>query len=442
MPSSRPLLLALLLALTGCASSPPADDPAVGVEGRPFIKLAARNLGLVIQWRGPVAPKPYIEQLERRLARRLKTIYRTPVVTRRLLRPFDRLPPDLYLELVEKKVDDVIVAEFQTLDRPDGPLGVRAMVVTMTGMDVVLHTKIDRLASKRKGRPDAKTLADLLARKISHGWTDPGAAPPLDPILAADLLAERDACDHAVKLYDRYLDTSARGTITKMGSALESERRRQSCQRRIRVRDAIRADKTARFRVDVDGRAVAKPLAAAFERAVKKSRLPKVLARFTDKPVTIEVAPDQITVAMRFHEERYRDAISGRDRWIDEQPVVYIDPYVAVIDALLAYREAVLDEVPPYDRRTIRKMNTSLRLETLFGDYAAIDFADLDDRLLLTNTLRVRVGARAEIAVPSSEGRVTQTQRYVLGPPRDAEGALTAYGLVFEFFGLGKEPSR
>lgn len=429
------------LALAACQSAPPPrDDPRRGPD-RPFIKLANRNLGLIVQWEGGNEPAAYLEQLERRLAKRLRTVYRTKIVLYRLPGPVRSIPPELYMTFVEADVDDVLITRFQAFEREDGPIGAQAVVVALADLSVVSEAKLNKLASKRKGRPKAKRLADLLVDKVSKVWTDPGAAPPLDPMTAADKLADRNACAHAVKLYERYYDGTPQ-TITGLGSKLESERRWKRCQRRLRIERAIRNDKTAKFGVEFINEGIRPELLAAFERAMKDSELYRRLAKSTNKPVAVLVDSTRITIALRYHRATYLAAVSDRERYVYEQPVVYVDPYTQVIDAILDYLERVEAEVEPYERRGIRSMAATLRLEKLNGDFAAIDFSELDDRLLLTNTLRLRVGERPEIAVPSTDGSVTQTLRWVLGPPRDATGALTAYGLVFEFFGLGAEKKQ
>ncbi len=434
-------LAPLVVALCAACRTAPAPDDRVRGPDRPFIKLAARNLGLIVQWEGAEVPEAYLEQVERRLAKRLRTVYRTKIVLYRLPGPVRTIPPELYMTFVEADVDDVVITRLQPFEREDGPVGANAYVVALADLSIRHEARLEKLASKRKGRPQAKKLADLLVRKISKVWTDPGAAPPLDPMLAADQLADRNACAHAVKLYERYFDSNPQ-TITGLGSKLESERRWKRCERRIRIQEAIRADRTAKFEIRVENEGVRPEILAAFERAAAKSEMKKLLARSTDKPVTIFVDTNRITVAMRYHEDRYLEAVADRERYVFEQPVVYVDPYARIVDAILTYREEVEAEVEPYERRAIRAMNATLRLEKLNGDYAAIDFSDLEDRLLFTNTLRLRVGSRPEIGVPSTEGSVTQSQRWVLGPPRDATGALTAYGLVFEFFGLGKRDKK
>lgn len=438
MRSTKRRLLPPLLAgcLIACQSAPPPrDDPSRG-PARPFIKLANRNLGLIVQWQGGSEPAAYLEQLERRLARRLRTVYRTKIVLYRLPGPVRSIPPELYMTFVEADVDDVLITRFQPFDREDGPIGAEAVVVALADLSVVGEAQLKRLASKRKGRPKAKRLADLLVDKVSKVWTDPGAAPPLDPMVAADKLADRNACAHAVKLYERYYESTPQ-TITGLGSKLESQRRWNRCKRRLRIEKAIANDRTAKFGVEFVNDGIRPELLAAFERAMQGSSLFRALARSTDKPVAILVDASRITIALRYHAKRYLSAVSGRERYVYEQPVVYVDPYAKIIDAALDYLERVEEEVEPYERRAIRNMATTLRLEKLSGDFVAIDFSSFDDRLLLTNALRIRVGERPEIAVPSTEGSVSQSLRWVLGPPRDSTGALTAYGLVFEFFGLG-----
>lgn len=437
----RHLLLLFAVVLAACRSAPPPTDDPRRPPDRPFIKLAARDLGLIVQWEGAEAPEAYLEQVERRLAKRLRTVYRTKIVLYRLPGAVRTIPPDLYMTFVEAGVDDVVITRLQPFEREDGPIGATAVVVALADLSVRHEAKLEKLASKRKGRPDAKRLADLLVRKVSTVWTDPGAAPQLDPIAAADKLAARNACAHAVRLYDRYFDDDPQ-TITGLGNKLESERRWKRCKRRLRIEEAIRADRTAKFEVRFENEGVRPEILAGFERAIAKSELRKMLAKTTDKPVTIFVEPSRMTVAMRYHQDRYLRAVADRERYVFEQPVVYVDPYARVVDAILEYREDVEREVEPYERRAIRGMNATLRLEKLNGDYAAIDFSDLDDRLLFTNTLRLRVGSRPEIPVPSTEGSVSQSLRWVLGPPRDATGALTAYGLVFDFFGLGEQGKR
>lgn len=438
MRPTRPALLLLLAATLGCASAKPkTEDPSVDPD-RKFIKLAARRMAVAVYWRGPVADEAYVEQLERRLARRLETVYRAPVISRKVLSPFDQISPDLFLDLVQQGVDDVVIAEFETVERADGPLGAKAYVVALANQAIVHTTSIEQLASKRKGRPKAKRLADILVRKIASGWTDPGAAPKLDPLSAADTLADKGACDHAAKIYEQQLSRKEPTAFTDMGEQIDSERRWKRCIKKIEIRNAIEADRTAKFEVTVQTGGASKTLTAAFGRALSRTSLPKALRNRTDKPVRIVIEPRAIVLELRYHRDRYMKAVKGRDKYVHEQPVVYVDPYMPVIDGILDLKSSAIAEVEPYDRQSIRKMTTTLRLRTLFGDYVDIDFAEVDDRLLLDDAMRVRIGAREEIRVQSAEARVTRSQRYVLGPPRSPAGEITAYGLVFDFFGLGK----
>src|SRR5262245_50323105 len=117
---SPPKLAAVLLFLAacsaGCSASTRDADHAGQDEAMPFIKLAQRDMALVVYFAGDAIRPGTQEEIERKAATQLKNTYRIPVLSYRREGAFVRFQPDLEMELVEKSVDDVVVVDIAAAD--------------------------------------------------------------------------------------------------------------------------------------------------------------------------------------------------------------------------------------------------------------------------------------------------------------------------------------
>src|SRR5207244_265827 len=112
----------------------------------------------------------------------------------------------------------------------------RVMVVTLSDEHITLDASIPAQEEKR--------FADRVWTVIAKNWTDPSANPPLDPKRVADRLAQRGACDEAVKIYDSSKTHVKRARTVAQAQVLDqSLKRLQACKAEIAYREALERDK-------------------------------------------------------------------------------------------------------------------------------------------------------------------------------------------------------
>ncbi len=425
-------LLSLLFVLGACASAP---KEKITKDEKPFIKLANRDLALVIHWRGHEVSPAYHQQVERALARQLKTTYRTRVHAYRFDAPYAGLSPNLTLELVQKDIDDVVIVEVIQETKDESVLTANAEIMSFATQDTLHKLKIRKINGKGQ-KPLAKRVADMIWVRIRNTWTDPGQSPLLDPLVAANRLADRKACDHALKIYQEVFNDWRPRTILDIQRYNDADKRQKRCAQYVKVRNAIRADREAKFEVKLELGGLSNRFKEALQKAFKKSRLNAPLRKMTNKPVTISVRPGHFTLSLRYHPRLYAKRTSKRPKYLRGQPVIYLDVFEALMSALLEFRERAIEELPPFDKSVLNDFGTALVLNKVLGDQVEVNFADIDGKILLTDFVRVKVGQRQEVQVKSVIPRVTQSRQFVIGPPESASGALTKYGLVYNFFEL------
>jgi hypothetical protein len=403
-------------------------------EGMPFVKLAKRELGVVVHFVG-AAPSPALEEtLEREIVRRLKTTYREPIFEYVREGAFDGFDSKLYLELAEKGVDDAVVVEAET-DRESARLFGRVRIITLADERTVLDASLPLQKGQPRPKGDAAGFADRVWLAIAKNWTDPGAGPPLDRERVADRLARRGACDEAIKLYDEMRTQKRKPlTVAEAQNLDQSHARLAKCKSELALRESMERDKRAVFGVTVSAKGLAPNIAAAFERAIQGRGIRAALEALTNKPVVLEASPEALVLNLRFHPERYAQTTRSKPKFVMNERAIFLEVYDSAMRALSSIKDAAADALPPYDAPFVRKLNTTLRLTKLPDDRLEIDFADLDGRLLLVDTLHVKVGARPETIVRTPAKSLLHDHIFLIGPPHEVTGELTDWGLVYQFF--------
>ena len=427
-----------------CASQPPVEPQAQGPSEpeRPFIKLAKREMALLLAWRGSPPSEGDQETLERLLVERLRSTYRVPIESHRENGAYTGLSPELFFGFVERGVDDVVVVEAEQLGPSEARLRGTVLIVVLDDQRVTHRLRIDQTSGKA-GEGPARRFADLAYLQISRSWTDPGAEPELDALRAADGLAEKGACDHAVRIYERVFATQKPQTVVDIQRYADAERRYEGCQRKVSNRDAVQKDKGAVFRLSIEQAGVPDSVKKAFAEALPRSGLEQKLKGHTDKPAKLEILPGILTMTMRYHPDRYEAATKGQSPFFGGQPAVWIEPFLPPMQLLAELRERALERMPSNERLSMSRTQLTLRLEKVLGDYVELDFAELDGRALVLDEARVKVGGRAEVVVRSAVPKVAQNGAFVLGPLENAAGETTPFGLVYRFFELkGPPPAR
>jgi hypothetical protein len=451
----RPSLAAFLLFFAACASSPRELDPVWSGtapekrtgdwqsddadpeqplrrrEGMPFIKLADRQMALVVYFAGTELAPGHQEDIERKIAHRLRTTYRTDVKAYRRDGSYIRFAPDLALELAEKGIDDVVIVE---VAKDGGELYGHIRVLALFDERVVHEDEL-ALEHKEGTTPPAARFADRVWLSIAKSFVDPGASPELDLQRVADRLASNGACREALKLYKRTLDNRST-TIAETQRREASRERAADCRHRIAVEEEIERDRTATFSVSLVVEDLAPRLEEAVRTAFARGRLERALRAETDKPAVLKVTPAGWLMSMRYQPSRYHPAVAERPREVSTERALYLDVFYPVLAAVSEIREEAADNAVSSEAEMLRELPMTLRLTKPGGDSAAIDFATLDDRVLLTDTIRVKLGTAPEIQAETEGKLLLREGVFVLGAPTDASGGTTSYGLVYRFFEL------
>ncbi|MBI2374098.1 MAG: hypothetical protein HYV07_08870 [Deltaproteobacteria bacterium] len=429
-------LASILALLTGCATTPAADE--LEGEGLPFVKLATRGMAAVVHWRG-TPPQPTLQgELEETLGKRLSKSYATEVEVLRMVGPYQGFDASSLAHMVEREVDDVVVLEVEALAPSGGPE--KLTVVSFDGVVRVVTLADEKIVAEAKvsgrgvanGNPSG--YAERVWLEVLKKFNDPSRYPELDDLIAANRLADKNYCDLAVRLYQRRLAAANASSSVAEAAKYHAAREKLSrCERVIALREAIQRDATATFKLTPEFDTVAARVQDAVRKAVPVTRLASELQKLTDKPAVIRVAPGLIRLEMRYHAERYNEAISGRPRYVRGQPLIYFDIYERIMLETLAARLAASQELPPYDQATLKGFRTVLRLITLIGDYVEIEFGETRSQIAIAGEIRVHSLGREDTVVKASAPNELREMIFTLGPPEMMDGRLTEYGLVLKF---------
>lgn len=425
----------LFLAAACAASTPDADRPIPRSrdESMPFIKLARREMALVLYFAGQeIRPGPQ-EDLERRIAQRLKNTYRTQVLTYRRSGSHVRFSPELLLELTEKNIDDAVIVE---ITREAELLHTQVFVLAMFDERVLVDQKF-AVPEPESGALPAAKLADLVWVAVAKNFTDPGSAPALDVQKTADRLAEQSACKEALVLYSRVLKKQRPGSLAEARRYDDSLQKRGECKHKLAIAEELERDRTAVFSVSLEVVDLPPKFESAVRTVFSKHRLDPLLKKHTAKPVHVKVSPAAISMSVRFDAAYLNQGIDDRPQYIETARALYLDVYYTMMGALSQFREEIAESFEAQNEaEQIRDLPLTLRLTKPGGDSASLDFATLDDRTLLTDVIRMRLAGSSEIPVETVSKRLLRDGVFVLGSPNDADGALTAAGMVYKFFEL------
>jgi hypothetical protein len=433
MARLRRLAPAVAVALTACASPPtPPPDPAAE-PARPFIKLANRTLAVGLRFAEPAPTPAWRQDLGRALARRLKDLYRSEVAAHPL--PAGGIPVALTVALATAGVDDLVVVAVQP--EAGGPaLTAKAEVLVLEEHRIWHRVEVPPARGPQGGPPSPEQLADLITLALARRWSDPGAAPAMDPRTVADRLAEQGACAAAQTLYAR-APLPRSPTLQEVRRLDASRIRQQRCEETLQTEARLAADAKARFDVRLEVLRLSRPVQDALQKALATGTLRATLAGLTDKPVLVRVTPEAVLMELRYHPERYRAAVKGLPAREGELIPVYLDPFVPAMEALLALRDAAAEGLAPGHRDTLEALPTALRLTKLLDDHVELDFGQDDTgQLLLTDRVLVTTRGFKPSEVQALNDDVTRTRRLLLGPPEDGLGDLTPYGLLLRFLEL------
>ncbi len=417
----------------GACATPP---PPVARDAAPFIKLAARELGLLLAWQGPAPSPGEQEDLERLLVQRFRTTYKTTVSVVRQEGPFSGLPVDSLAYWVERGVDDVLVVQTEATE-PRAPMRGRAWVISLADEKVLHEVTIGDIQA-RTGERTAPRYADMVWREVSRRWTDPGAAPALDPLAAADRLAERSACGPALRLYDALLPRLKPRLQADAVRLENAQLRADQCRRHLLLQQVLANDRTARFALKFEARGLSRRYREVLQDAWSRSSLARELVKYTDKPVLLHAGPDSLVLFVRYHPERYQAWVAGRPTSESAYPVLYLDPLTPYLEAVMDVLELACQRLEPYEQKALRNFKTTLRLLKPPEDWLELAFAELDGRIVMDSTLSLKLADQLPMVVESRLAYVSRTQVFGLGPLEAPSGQITDSGLVYRFFELGK----
>ncbi|MBI4815804.1 MAG: hypothetical protein HY791_06090 [Deltaproteobacteria bacterium] len=425
-----------------CASSTPSTLDEADQEGLPFVKLATRGMAAIVHWRG-APPAPALQgELEESLSKRLGQSYATEVEVHRRTGPFEGFDADTLARMVEREVDDVIVLEVESKEaKPtvgeDGPIATSNRVfdgvlkiVTLADDRVVAQAKVSG-KSAADGR--GSSYADRVWLEVLKRFNDPGRYPELDDLAAANRLADKNHCDLAIRLYQRSLAASSASSVAEATKYHGARDKLARCERMIAFRDATEKDAKATFKLTPEFESVATRVQDAFRHAIPTSGLTEELLKLTDKPAVLRVLSGVMRIEMRYHPERYNEAISGRPRYVRGQPLIYFDVYERIMLTALNAKTNAAQDLPPYDQAGLKEFRTVLRLSTLIGDYIELEFGDTRSQIAIADELRIHSVGFQDTIVKASAPQELREMIFTLGPPEMMDGKLTEYGLVLKF---------
>lgn len=417
------LALGWVWLFAACASAPVEEAPE-----RPFIKLAARGLGLWVHPSPSIDPKT-AEELELYLAAELERLYQTPPLLSRLNGTVSPLDAGVLTVLADGRVADVVIVEPRA---GAGGLGARVSVLTVTDERVALRFELEP-RSREQG--SAERLARRIADRLGTQFTDPGAGPAFDGLVVADRLAERGACAAAVRIYERDLpkSTSAKESVAVATREYEHRIGLERCRARLVLAAKRAADRTARFALSYDLERVDPSFHPTVRQVGARAGLEAELRKLTDKPAIIELGKSSLLLHLRHHPERYKKFV-GRARSVHrDQPAIFFEAWQPALTAMSRMAEGLAEAIPGV------KVETYLRLTTLEGDWLEIGFARMgpDGALRVSDRLTVhQTGVAQDTVIESSSTRDLRSLVFVLGPPKTLDGKSTVYGPAVDFLEL------
>lgn len=426
---SKVALVVAFVAPTACGQTKAAPTPETTVVAAPFIKLARRQIAVILHADRSLSPAEQ-DVLLRTLKDQLGVAYKTKVVAARRSGVFERIAPRQLADFALQGIDDAVVLELRSASRVRGMRTVRVRVINLNR----LRATVD-LALPTSGAT-GRRLASLVVQRLTTRWSDPGAEPEMDPLAAANRLADNRSCRAALRIYRQVLPRRRPTTVVDVAGYQAAEVRFDRCVAEEKMQTLLAADAQAQFSLRIEAKPMAPRIVGALQDALRESSLTETVRRWTDKPAVVRAEPQILYLELRFHPEHYRAATARRPKYERGHPVLYLDPFVELFEGLLDLRDAAIEKLPPYDRANLEPLQTQLYLSRLPDDYVVITFSDGSGRLLISDGLDVKVGRRPEVRVNSLRSGVSRSLRLILGPPQDATGALTDYGLVFRFFGL------
>lgn len=405
-----------------CASAPKEEAPE-----RPFIKLAARGLGLWVRGSADADARA-LEELELQLGAELERLYHTRparLAGGGALAPLD---PGVLYGLAEARVDDLVVVEPRS--GPAG-LGARVSVLTVTDEKPLLGFELEPRPREKAG---AERLARRIADRLAAQFTDPAAGAPLDTLAVAERLAARGACAEAVRIYERDLPAGGpSSSVSRATRDYEHRRELDRCRSRLALEARRAADRSARFSLGFELDRVDPRFHGTVREAARVARLEAELQRLTDKPAVLELGKDVLLLRLRYHPERYQRVV-GKGRSVHrEQPAVFFEAWLGALRAAARLAEELAARIPG------TQMETYLRLETLEGDWLEIGFGRVGpgEDLRVSDKLRVhQTGVAEDTMIESASPRDLRALIFVLGPPRTLDGKPTVYGPAVDFLGL------
>lgn len=418
----------------GCASSP---EPEVKVARAPFIRRAQRQTALVLGWPEEPLGAGDREALARTLSRKLRSTYRTPVTVLDLSTPWNGLDPTTLARFARAGIDDAVVVETAAAEE-DGGLRGRARVIALATQDVLHDFELSAPALA----PAAERIqrwADAIYLGLSRRWTAPGDAPEMVPLEAANRLFDRNACAHAVKLYDIALASDRApqrsDLIARHTRALE---RRRQCRVRLEREAVILADQSASFELRMEVGEVSGTLASAVRSAVEGSELKRLLGRRTDKPVVLRLEPRRLVLELRHHpgrpgQPKLEEASSGA-------AVLDLSPLRPVLDALVGAKLTAADRLDGDAAAILRASTYQLVLTHLPDEELRFELTDLAGRALLGPDAVAKRGT-TQSKIRTRDLTELRDLRFVLGPIREARQGLSRDALAVQMMGGAALPA-
>ncbi|MEL6187859.1 MAG: hypothetical protein AAFU79_24820 [Myxococcota bacterium] len=434
----RACLLFALLGGLGCAGTP---SPAASPEPKaPFVKMAQRELAVLLHWRGEAPPPAHIEILGRSLERGLGDTYRVPVTVVPRTERFRGIPPILLVRLARQGIDDAVVVEPRRAD-PAAPLEARVEVVALATQEV-LHEISVRAPPRatRSAADEMRRFGATVTGAVRRVWTTPGAAPEMDPLVAAHHLYEKGACHHAAPLFD--LALSERSMPARADRIADHERtreRRRACLEQLALESRVAEDRAASFRLDVRGDGVSAPIIAALRRHA--SDLGTRMQRRTDKPVTVvaragepgTLEPGTLILTTRHNRQKPGQPVLDRTT---TPPRIDLEPLRPVFEAMMRLRENAAQDLGGDLGLLLSRFSFRVRLEHLLGSALVFEFVDVGGAPVLGPRALV-IRPRSQVILQARSPDDLRKAIFQLGPWVDRSGRPTQDALVGDFFSEG-----